>query len=153
VRRALPRVGAAWPAARTRVSAALVDLAWGDAAFLAAVAAWHRIDAAVTAAQAARPGPVGPRDLVFVSVDPADAALVVDALDPGVLGPLLGRTPAGTAALLGGLRAALGTDLGPDGDVLREWGADGPVFVVPPGAARAAHRRIAARVLTAWPSA
>lgn len=151
VRRALPRLGPRWPTVRARVSAALVDLAGGDAGFLPAVAAWDRVDAAVSAAHAARPGPVGPRDLVFVSVDPVDAALVVDALAPVVLAPLLHRAPGGTDVLLAGLRAALADDLGSDGDVLREWGADGPMFVAPPGAALAAHRRIAARVLTAWP--
>ncbi|WP_220187682.1 hypothetical protein, partial [Pseudonocardia pini] len=50
-------------------------------------------------------------------------------------------------ALVHGL---LDLDLGGDVEVLRYWGADGPLFTAPPPVALAAHRRVAARVYALW---
>jgi hypothetical protein len=52
-----------------------------------------------------------------------------------------------TQALVHGL---LDLDPGEDGEVLRYWGADGPLFTAPPPVALAAHGRLAARVHTLW---
>ncbi|MCW0214906.1 MAG: hypothetical protein OJJ54_16225 [Pseudonocardia sp.] len=138
------------------------------------VRAWGRLCAALTPARAAAsPGSMWlqPR-LAFVTVDPVDIAVLGAAarrlgrtrlpepsLTPGHAwtGEAVRRaaqasstTPPRVVVELARVHGVLDLDLGQDMAVLRRWGADGPVLVRPPGAALAAHRRIAGRVHTMW---
>jgi hypothetical protein len=110
--------------------------------------------------------------LVYVTVDSGDVAVLGAAArelgtrllphapgsgDPAGPSPVLDLPATGTAAALTLLvpdmtlvHVLLDTDHGTDVDVLRRWGADGPVFGTPPPEALAAHHRVAARVHTLW---
>jgi hypothetical protein len=110
--------------------------------------------------------------LVYVTVDPGDVAVLGAAArdlgtrllphvpgpgDPAGPSPVLDPPATGTASALTVLvpdmtlvHMLLDTDHGTDTDVLRRWGADGPVFETPPPEALAAHHRVAARVLWLW---
>ncbi|GAA4683504.1 hypothetical protein GCM10023215_17380 [Pseudonocardia yuanmonensis] len=110
--------------------------------------------------------------LVYVTVDPGDVAVLGAAArelgsrllphtpgpaDPAAPSPVLDPPITGTAAALTVLvpdmtlvHVLLDTDHGSDADVLRRWGADGPVVATPPPEALAAHHRVAARVLHLW---
>ena len=110
--------------------------------------------------------------LVYVTVDPGDVVVLGAAArelglrllphvpapgDPGgaspVLDPPATDAPAALSVLVPDMtlvHVLLDTDHGSDTDVLRRWGADGPVFDAPPPEAIAAHHRVAARVLMLW---
>lgn len=171
VRRALPRIGGEWADVAGQVTAFLLDrAAEAPSTHLPALQAWDRLDAEVRPAQSrssVRPG-VPYADLVFVSVDVADiAAVKTAALDmagqgSGYAAPVAEGAGAGVVTLrpvglagrpqceLARVHGVLDLDLGRDGEILREWGADGPLFARPPGEALAAQRRIAARVYAIW---
>jgi hypothetical protein len=176
LRRALPYAPGDWQRLSTAVS---LGLAATPGAPLGAdpavrVAAAQRLQAAL--APSLEGGPrsgrhLGPR-LVFVTVAAADVALLGEAahtLGAGLLPtattgaqaaapasdrPVLDR--ADTTALaavvwaMALVHGLLDLDLGEDVEVLRYWGADGPLFTAPPPVALAAHRRVAARVYALW---
>lgn len=110
--------------------------------------------------------------LVYVTVDPGDVVvlgaaarelglrLLPNVLAPNeaggpwpVLDPPSTDAPAALSVLVPDMtlvHVLLDTDHGSDTDVLRRWGADGPLLGAPPPEALAAHHRVAARVLTLW---
>jgi len=130
----MPRLGRAWDGLATDI-----DRWHGDEP----CPAWRRVSTAVGQGQwpTAQPGLVArlPR-LVFVTVDLDDVT---------VLRRLVHRP--GAPAGLVTLADVLDLDLGADGVLVRNWGADGPVLIAPPPAVLAALGRIAGRVHTRWP--
>lgn len=145
VRRALPVAPADWER--------LVD----SAASAVDPETARRLRAALLPATTARREPwrLSP-PLVFVRVRPEEVAAIGAAarrlarqLSPGRRTP---AAPAATEALavlvrdLALVHGLLDLDPGEDAEVLRHWGADGPLFTAPPAVAIAAHPRLAARV-------
>jgi hypothetical protein len=147
VRRALPVAPAEWE----RLAAAVAAGVPGPAA--------RRLGVALRPAVA--PSPPGVRwlspRLLFVRVDPEDVA-VLGATARGLGARLLPcpSAPVGVDALstlvwdLALVHGLLDLDPGEDAEILRYWGADGPLLATPPPVAVAAHHRLAARVHTLW---
>lgn len=97
--------------------------------------------------------------LVFVRVRQVDVAVLGEtarALGAQLLPGSPADSPVATEGLstlvrdMALVHGLLDLDPGEDGEVLRYWGADGPLVVIPPPVALAAHRRLAARVHTLW---
>ncbi|MCF7553479.1 hypothetical protein [Pseudonocardia sp. WMMC193] len=149
VRRALPVAPADWRRLVDSVASA-VDRATA-----------RRLRSALLPATTARREPwrLSP-PLVFVRVRPEDVAEIGaagrrlgTALLPGRRAP---AAPVATEALavlvrdLALVHGLLDLDPGEDAEVLRHWGADGPLFTAPPPVAVAAHHRLAARIHALW---
>lgn len=179
VRRALPAIGGEWIAPAGHLSGLLRDLAEREHAgdtlpaplgSRVALRAWGRLQGVIDPAQrqtvAAAAQTVYPA-LCFVTVAAADVAVFgAAARELGRSHSACGnqavtlalarsatavqRTPEQLIMQVARVHGVLDLDLGADGHILTEWGADGPVFVTPPPVALAAHRRIASRVYTMW---
>ncbi|MFR9801986.1 hypothetical protein ACL02T_06735 [Pseudonocardia sp. RS010] len=176
VRRALPYAPGEWTRLVSSVVTGLATVAGAARGTslprgLALECGRHLVAALGPACRPARPGEryVSPH-LVYLTVDFGDVAVLgagardlgARLLPPGVPGPagpspVLDPPVTGTGVALPVLvpdmtlvHVLLDTDHGTDADVVRRWGADGPVFGTPPPEALAAHHRIAARVLTLW---
>jgi hypothetical protein len=140
----------------------------------AAMRAWGRLSAALASARRA-PSSAALRLqpwLEFVTVDLGEVAVLGAAARqlgvgllpapslapaPGAVTEALERaagagttTPSKLVVEFARVHGVLDLDLGEDLLTLRRWGADGPLFVRPPGSALAAHRRISARVHAMW---
>lgn len=158
VRRAVPCLGRLWGPVLGEISGLLLEAR--DLGFREALRAWGRLGAAIRSADPCS-------GLGFVTVDATDVDVLGRAARELGASLLPGGRPDVAAALcraaeavgcgpddllvqLARIHGVLDLDLGADGEVLRLWGADGPVFVTPPDEALAAHRRTAARVYRMW---
>lgn len=135
-----------------------------------ALRAWGRLQAAIRPVQQGAADPAGRTlypALGFVTVASGDVAVlgaaaarmgqsrgpgghrgVADALERSAAAT--NRTCEQLIVQVARVHGVLDLDLGADGDIPVELGADGRMFVAPPPATVVAHRRIAGRVYTMW---
>ncbi len=158
VRRAVPQLGRRWGPVLGEISGLLLDVR--DLGFRDAVQAWGRLSAAIRSA-----APYSGLGFLTVDADDVDVlgraaralgASLLPGGHPDVASTLcraaeaVGCDPDELLVQLARVHGVLDLDLGADGEMLRLWGADGPVFVTPPGEALVAHRRTAARIYRMW---